>query len=249
MTAFARDGFAKLPYDGRVADWAAAAHRVALGVSEEPLRHGGTWRVGVDALPNASDGRIAGVPLCGAWEDLVEVPKTWHRAQLSVVFPGYPKQDADESDAAHRFRLNRDAAHVDGLLPEGPARRRHLREPHAFVLGLPLNVASGSPLVVWRGSHVIVRRAFAAAFAGVAPKDWGDVDVTDVYQAARREVFDTCERVELPALPGEATLLDRHVVHGVAPWGDGTAPPEGRMVAFFRPMVRETADWLGGKIF
>ncbi|MEL6570243.1 MAG: hypothetical protein AAFQ64_01195 [Pseudomonadota bacterium] len=248
MNAFARDGFVKLPYEGRVAAWAVSAHRVALRLPEEPLRHGGTWRVGVDALPNGLDGSVAGVPLRGAWEEMVTMPDVLHNAQLSVVFPGYPKQDADESAAAHRFRLNRDAAHVDGLLPEGPARRRHLREPHAFVLGLPLNVATGSPLVVWRGSHAIVKRAFQGAFAGIAANDWGDTDVTDTYQAARRKVFETCERVELPALPGEATLLHRHVVHGVAPWGEGTAPPEGRMIAYFRPMVGETADWLGNEV-
>jgi hypothetical protein len=31
----------------------------------------------------------------------------------------------------------------------------------------------------------------------------------------------------------------------VAPWGEGaTAPPEGRMIAYFRPEFLRIADWL-----
>jgi len=172
----------------------------------------------------------------------VAVPPTWHAAQLSVVFPGYPLQDANESDAAHRFRRNRDAAHVDGLLPEGPEKRRHLREPHGFIVGLPLNDVTASPLVVWRGSHVIMRAAFQRAFAGHDPKDWGDLDVTDVYQAARRTVFETCERIPLVATAGQALLLNRHLLHGVAPWNPAIAG-DMRMVAYFRPQI-SIADWL-----
>jgi hypothetical protein len=161
-----------------------------------------------------------------------------------VIYPGYPRQDVGESDAAHRFRIKRDAAHVDGLLPEGSAKRRHLREPHAFILGLSLNHVTQSPLVVWPGSHVLMRESFVAAFAGVDPDHWGDVDVTDTYQATRAKVFAQCPRVEVPSKPGEAVLLDRHLVHGVAPWGEDTGPAEGRMIAYFRPQFTRIGDWL-----
>ncbi|MEJ6398584.1 hypothetical protein [Yoonia sp. 208BN28-4] len=230
-----------------VVAWARAAHAVALEVVKTPgdMRCGGTWRVGVDEVPNAPDGAISGVPLTGPWEGLVPLPRQWHYAQLSVVYPGYPKQDKGESDAAHRFRLRRDAAHVDGLLPEGPDKRRHLREPHRFILGLPLNTATASPLVVWEGSHQIMRQTFAAAYDGIEPADWGDVDVTDIYQAARRSVFDKCVRTQIHVAPGQAVVLHRHLVHGVAPWGDGSAPPEGRIIAYFRPQFETVADWLG----
>ncbi|MEJ8560261.1 hypothetical protein QTO30_02760 [Yoonia sp. GPGPB17] len=239
-----QDGYAIFPYDRAVAAWANAAHRVGKAVLDKggDLRHVGTWFVGVDALPNGPDGSVDGVPLAGAWRNHVTPPSTWHAAQLSIVFPGYPQQDVNESDAAHRFRHSRDAAHVDGLLPEGPQKRRHLREPHGFILGFPLDDVRASPLVVWRGSHRMMRAAFRTAYTGLAPEDWGDVDVTEIYQENRRTVFETCERVEVTAAPGQAILLDRHILHGVAPWG-ANAQGEMRMMAYFRPIVAPAA-WL-----
>jgi hypothetical protein len=243
--ALAADGVAVCAPDPAVAAWADAAYRTGCDVlAVDPARrHGGTWYVGVDALPNASDGSVAGVPLAGAWLAHVAAPARWHRAQLSVVFARYPRRDTDESAAAHRYRHKRDAAHVDGLLPEGPDKRRHLREPHAFIAGFPLNAVTASPLVVWKGSHKIMRAAFAAAYAGHPAESWGDIDVTEAYQAARRDVFARCERVEVTAAPGQVILLDRHVLHGVAPWADD-AKGQMRMIAYFRP-TGAFADWLG----
>ncbi|PJI91474.1 hypothetical protein BC777_0302 [Yoonia maricola] len=240
----AHDGYVVFPHDPKVLAWVKAARRIGLKVLANggARRHGNTWFVGVDALPNAPDGSVEDVPLAGAWRRYVDAPLQWHPAQLSVVFPGYPQQDPDESDAAHRFRRNRDAAHVDGLLPEGPDKRRHLREPHGFILGLPLDDSSASPLVVWRGSHKIMRAAFRDAYAGLKPEHWGDVDVTDVYQTTRRAVLETCERIAVSAAPGQAILLDRHLLHGVAPWAQN-APGDMRMMAYFRPLVAPAA-WL-----
>lgn len=240
----ARQGYVIFGHDPDVAAWAVQARGVALQVLAQggERRHGRTWFVGVDALPNAPDGSVNGFPLAGTWRLHVNAPPQWHRAQVSVVFPGYPQQDAGESDAAHRFRRNRDAAHVDGLLPEGPDKRRHLREPHSFILGLPLDPVRASPLVVWRGSHILMRAAFQRAFEGLPSQQWGDVDVTDTYKTARQEVFDTCERIEIIAGPGQAILLHRHLLHGVAPWADD-ASGDMRMIAYFRPLV-DPAAWL-----
>lgn len=242
--ALEADGFVVFDPALTVAAWAEAALKAGREILAQggDLRHGKTWFVGVDALPNAPDGSVSGLPLDGPFMAHVTAPDIWHQAQLSVVFPGYPQQDPDESDAAHRYRRNRDAAHVDGLLPEGPERRRHLREPHGFILGLPLNACYQSPLVVWPGSHTIMQAGFAKVFAGLPPEKWGDVDVTDAYQAARRKVFDHCPRVEVPAAPGQAVLLHRHLVHGVAPWGSGQGS-DMRMIAYFRPQIAP-ADWL-----
>ena len=100
---------------------------------------------------------------------------------------------------------------------------------------------------VWDGSHEILRAALSKALTPHPPETWGDVDITDAYQAARRTVFATCRRTLLPVRPGEATLLHRLALHGVAAWNvDDEAPPEGRMIAYLRPQLESVADWLTG---
>jgi hypothetical protein len=244
-------GWTRLSALPGVAEWAAAAlpaARRAIAASGEPWRCGGTWFVGVDVLPNAPDGSVADVPLPSALTALLpRLPPVWHRAQVSTLRPGYPRPWDGESPAAFGYRQKRDAAHVDGLLPEGPDRRRHLREPHAFILGLALTEADpgAAPLVVWEGSHRLIRRALAAILRPHPPESWAEVDLTDAYHAARREVFATCPRIELPARPGEALLLHRLVLHGVAPWAPGAAAsPDGRMIAYFRPQLLLFEEWL-----
>jgi hypothetical protein len=39
--------------------------------------------------------------------------------------------------------------------------------------------------------------------------------------------------------------MHRHLLHGVAPWAAGAkAPPEGRIIAYFRPLMPDVASWL-----
>ncbi|MEM8752922.1 MAG: hypothetical protein AAGF90_08105, partial [Pseudomonadota bacterium] len=103
-------------------------------------------------------------------------------------------------------------------------------------LGLPLNEApaGAAPLVVWEGSHEVMRAALREAFGDAPPEAWPEIDVTDAYQAARRRCFETLRRVEVPARPGEAYLIHRLALHGVAPWA-AEAGPGRRAVAYFRP--------------
>lgn len=229
-----------------IAAWALAAHPLAveaLSRTDQPLRCGGTWAVGLDLLPNAPDGSVEGVPL--PWQVLGLSPMPLHAAQLSTILPGYPQASPDETAAGYRFRQTRDSAHLDGLLPIGPNRQRMLKEPHAWILGLPLTISDASPLVVWEGSHRVMQTALQTALASFPAETWGEVDLTAAYQAARSKVFQSCRRVELPGTPGEAVVLHRHLIHGVAPWKSGdTAPPEGRIVAYFRPLMPSVADWL-----
>ncbi len=240
-------GWQVFPAEPATIDWArSVSTEVSDALKTTERRHGATWAPGVDLLKNDASGAVAGgVALVG--EALVAAqslfgPLPLHAAQISAVWPGYPKQDPEESDANHRYRRARDAAHIDGLLPEGPNRRRHLREPHAWILGIGLTDTPAAPLVAWKGSAPVFRKAFASAFEGVPPESWGDVDVTDLYQSTRRKVFETCARVEIPLQTGEGVLLDRHVLHGVAPWtGHDTGP---RVTAFFRPELPTTAEWL-----
>jgi hypothetical protein len=86
-----------------------------------------------------------------------------------------------------------------------------------------------------------------------------EVDITEAYGAARRQVFDTIppRPVHLPA--GGAVLLHRHCLHGIAPWGDAKQAPEDadlpssdlpgigscRAMAYFRPQLAQHAAWLG----
>jgi hypothetical protein len=231
-----------------IAAWAAAARPLAIAAladTDEPLRCGGTWAVGLDLLPNAPDGSLGGVAF--PWDALGLSPEPLHRGQVSTVYPGYPQPSDQETDAAYRFRLRRDSAHLDGLLAVGPAKRRMVKEPHGWILGLPLNdcSAGASPLVVWEGSHEIIRAALMEALSPHPPVLWGEVDVTEAYAAARARVFETCRRVELPGQVGGAVLLHRLLIHGVAPWAEGAvAPPEGRMVAYFRPQLPSVEAWL-----
>ena len=248
LTQYQRDGFVVFDADPRVARWAAAARGPALKVTLDPemqarwLRHGKTWFVGVDALPNGPDGAVGGVPLDGPWDDLIAAPGEWHPAQVSVTYKGYPQQDDQDSDAAHRFRLRRCAAHVDGLhLEDG---RRIVREPHAFILGIPLNNSTANPLMVWPGSHTRIRQALRET---VAQREVMGCDVTESYTSARAACFEDIEPVPIRMEPGQAVLLDRHMLHGVAPWAAGDVlPDEGRMVAYFRPLLRDSSDWLRG---
>lgn len=241
-------GWQRIGPDPAIAAWARAAlplARRAIEQADQPWRAGGTWFVGVDALPNGPDGAIGDVPF--PWSALPLEPVPLHRAQLSTLRPGYPQPAPDETAAAFAFRRDRDAAHLDGLLPLGPKRRRMIREPHAFILGLPLTdcAPDAGPLVVWENSPQPMKAALAGWLAAHPPESWADVDVTESYQDARRHVFQTCHRRALPARPGEAILLHRHILHGTAPWQPGaSAPPEGRIIAYFRPLLPSVAQWI-----
>ena len=251
---FTTKGWRRFSYDPAIAAWAQAALRQAKAVVAQPemrkkwLQCQGTWFVGVDALASDGQGALGGVSLAGEVIDwLSEIDYLpFHPAQLSVIYPGYPKPRIGDTEAGFRYRKNRDAAHVDGLLAVGPERRRMLKEPHAFILGLPLNSCSpaASPMVVWEGSHLIIAEVFQKAFAGIDAASWAEVDVTEVYQAARRQVFDRCKRVLVHAAPGEAYVVHRLALHGVAPWQSGAdAPQEGRMIAYFRPELETKSLW------
>jgi hypothetical protein len=247
---FFRRGWCRIDADPALAAWAEAAGPVAWETLHDPdqrarwLRCGGTWFAGVNALPTDAGGAIParGVPpLSGAAVDFIArelgfAGIAWDRAQVSICFPGYPRPWAGESDAAFRFRRDRDAAHVDGLRRFEPGRRRRLGETHGFILGIPLTETrpDAAPFVVYEGSHELIRAALSERLAGIPPERWADEDVTEAYTAARRAIFASCPRRPLHARPGEAYIAHRLVLHGVAPWGE--SPETGpRVIVYFRP--------------
>lgn len=255
---FFEKGWCHFSYDPALAEWVSQTIPIGRNAIRDPeharwLRCGDTWFAGVNVLPNDARGSVANGPrLSGGVLDFIRdslglTDFDWDRAQLSVCYPGYPRPMASESAAAFRYRCDRDAAHVDGLLPEGPDRRRHLREYHSFVLGIPMVESSpdASPFVIWEGSHEIVRETLSQCFEGLLPERWGDKDITDAYHEVRSRVFHDCRRVEVWAKPGEAYLAHRLSLHGVAPWGkSATASFEGRMICYFRPEVLRPWQWL-----
>lgn len=248
---FAEEGFVWLEPSPASLDWAGAAWDAAAPRVADPawrsqwLRCDGTWFTGVDLLPNAPDGSVGGQPL--PVPDLVgELGLThaaWHAGQVSVTYPGYPRPKEGESPGAARYRMTRDAAHVDGLLPEGTPARRFLREPHAFILGIALtdSAPDASPLVVWPGSHRTMGAAFRTARAP-HPGPAGTLDLTEEYAAARRAVFASHTRTVVPLRRGAMILLHRHLLHGIAPWRAG-ADDAGRAIAYFRPQLEDLERW------
>lgn len=257
VTGWPEAGYLRFGWNVETYRWSQAARQIARKVADDAamkakwLQCEGTWFVGVDALPSAPDGSIGGVSLPKLVRDRIGPRTDLHQAQLSITYPGYPRPRAGESAAAFRYRRDRDAAHMDGLLAEGTPKRRFLRERHDWILGLPLTETSqgASPLVVWEGSHRILQDAMISALGDIDEDLWARTDVTEIYQDARRRAFAQCRRRPLFTRPGEAVLLNPFLLHGVAPWqAAATASGDGRMIAYFRPESRESAlDWLRQK--
>lgn len=217
------------------------------------LRYDGTWFAGVNVLPNDDRGAVPnGPPLSGRAVSFIHdrlghrnLP--WDRAQVSVCYPGYPRPVNEESDAVFAFRRDRDAAHIDGLLKDGPNRQRYLREHHAFILGIPVSTHDdgAAPFTVWEGSHRLIGDWLRDRLGDIPTCDWDRCDLTEEYTAIRREAFRSCRRVPIPAQPGEAYLVHRHALHGMAPWADGAASDSGgRIIVYFRPPMNNLEAWL-----
>ena len=75
--------------DLEILAWAAAALPVAraeIAASRTAWRSGGTWFVGLDALPNDETGEIGGTAF--PWSVLPLDPVPLHAAQLSTIRAG-----------------------------------------------------------------------------------------------------------------------------------------------------------------
>ena len=253
---FGDKGYIEFKYEEQIAKWAEFAEKKGNEILANPnqlakwLQCEGTWFVGVDVLPNDSKGNFEEVKFPDTFSSLMENInlKSYHKGQLSVIFPGYPKPRAGDSEAAFEYRLKRDAAHVDGLLPIGTKKRRYLIEAHGIILGIPLNNthSGASPIVVWEGSHLIMKKEFSNLLAKVPPSSWKDIDLTDTYKKARRNCFENCKRKVIESPVGTGYALHPLLLHGISPWVSPSRGVESstRQVAYFRPLLNNVQDWL-----
>ena len=251
-------GWCSFERDSNVEAWIEYALGCARRSVSDPsnarwMRHDNTWFVGVNALTNDHTGGISnGPPLKGTAIEFIDRylqlgDFEWDRAQVSVCYPGYPRRSEEESEAAHRYRIQRDAAHIDGLLRDGHEKRRFLKEFHGFILGIPMVEFSpdASPFVVWEKSHEIARQCFRKILEQKPIEEWSSLDVTEEYHALRRRIFAECVRNEIALQPGEVFLVHRLALHGMAPWrNDARAGPDGRMICYFRPELSDPKTWL-----
>ena len=116
-----------------------------------------------------------------------------------------------------------------------------------FILGLPINeyTHDESPPVVWEGSHNIVQQTFHNLLSEHPSDSWCDIDVTKTYQSMRKTIFKTCKRREILAKPGEAYVIHRLSLHGVAPWkASASSKSNNRMICYFRPEMTNKDQWL-----
>jgi hypothetical protein len=258
LADFAQKGWVKFAYDADVSGWVDCVAQRAKDVSKDPvhcanwLRSGGTWFVGADVLGNDGNGRVNGsAPISGQGADFCAEQMRgiddWGVGQISICYPNYPLQDADEPDASFRYRVKRDTAHLDGLKPIGANKRRFFEEFHGVIFGIPLSDTppKAAPFVIWEGSHLIFQRMLTDTFDGVPTQEWAAQDLTEIYQQTRAEIFETCKRVEITAKKGECYVAHRFALHGMGSW-DAARDVTERAIAYLRPYWRadDLQSWL-----
>jgi len=215
---FLDNGYCVFERDVALIDWINASLPAARRVVNDPknahwLRCGGTWFVGVNVLGNDALGRVEnGLPLQGLAVEFIQSCITQTEldldsGQLSVCYPGYPQPSEQEAESAYAYRLYRDAAHIDGIIKGG--EHRYLTELHRYILAIPMVEFSNdaSPFVVWEGSHKIIQQRLSSYLSDYPPDQWGNIPISDVYNAARKEVFEKCQRLELALTPGQAIVV------------------------------------------
>lgn len=256
-----QQGWCRLPKSEALLSWAEALLDAAQTCMKAPENHQwwryqDTWFAGVNALPNNKIGAVAGLPplpwsLLTLLADYCQTSVVeLDQGQISGLFPGYPQIDPQQSAAANQFRRQHYAAHLDGLVPLGPKRRRFLTEQHSFILGISLtsHPIDAAPLIVWPDSHKRIQAWLIDSLSAQPEKHWHEIDLTDGYQHIRKQILDDTEPQALHLTKGEAYVMHRHLLHGMGDWPNAIADPhsQGRIIVYFRPCWHQPIDWLTG---
>ena len=78
---------------------------------------------------------------------------------------------------------------------------------------------------------------------------WDNLDITEIYQEARKQVLSKCKKKIIHVPLGGSYILHRLAVHGIMPWGKkGESENDGRMVAYFRPVLKNSKFWLNAEL-
>ena len=256
-----QQGWCRLPKSAALLSWAEAHLDAAQTGMKAPENHQwwryqDTWFAGVNVLPNNELGAVAGqpplpLPLLTTLADYCQAAVgELDLGQISALFPGYPQIDPQQSVAANQFRRRHYAAHLDGLVPLGPQRRRFLTEQHSFILGISLtsHPVNAAPLMIWPGSHKRIQAWLIANLSGLPTADWDQIDLTDGYQDIRKHILADTEPQALHLAKGEAYVMHRHLLHGMGHWPNSIADPhnQGRIIVYFRPCWHQPMQWLKG---
>ena len=260
LQQFVQQGWTQLPVSAELTAWQEQTLPTAIACMQAPefqqwWRYQDTWFVGVNALPNDASGALANGPTLPA--KLLHLLANYvgcaslelDQAQISACMPGYPKTSTDESIASFAFRTQHYAAHLDGLRPLGPQRQRHLTEQHSFILGIPLSshLPEAGPVMVWPGSHKLVQSWLQSELSHLPAEQWQEQDLTKSYQSVRKHILETIEPVPIHVPQGGAYLIHRHTIHGQGLWPENVdnVGKQGRIIAYFRPCLHESSNWLG----
>lgn len=262
LDTYQQNGWCKFAADEQILEWTEHAQPAVKSAIKDThnqhwFRYQNTWFVGVNALPNDSYGRVlGGPPLQGAAANFIQQKlgrdiSKLDQAQISAMYPGYPKPSETEPTASFNYRVKRDAAHVDGLLRESNGTARYAQEFHEYILAISMthNDSGSSPFVVWQGSHNLFNAEFSRFFDGYSTDQIAKMDLSECYKSIRKTVFNTCKRVELPLKYGECVVAHRMLLHGTAPWQEDINDNQPRILCFFRPITLTAKQWLSASDF
>jgi hypothetical protein len=83
----------------------------------------------------------------------------------------------------------------------------------------------------------------------VDPVKWSEIDITLIYNQARKFIFKTCKPKIIWVPVGGSFIIHRLCLHGVGSWDErASSERSGRMIAYFRPNMTLSERWLDKEV-